>query len=117
MKKEPEKLIIDAQGVSFGRLASKLAVLLMGKDKPDYQPHLEDNRLIEVINIKEVKITGKKRENKIYYRHTGYPGGIRKTKFSKLIDETPEKAVKKAVYNMLPVNKLRKKSLKRLTIK
>lgn len=117
MKNQAEKIIIDAKGVSFGRLASQLSHLLLGKDKPGFSPAQALDRKIEVININEVKITGKKGEKKIYYRHTGYPGGIKKDSFASRMEKNPGEALKKSIYKMLPNNRLRKKRIKNLIVK
>ncbi|MFH0819221.1 MAG: 50S ribosomal protein L13 [Patescibacteria group bacterium] len=108
-----KEIIIDATDIALGRIASQVAVVLMGKNKADYQPNKITGDKVKVINIDKLKLTGKKEADKVYYRYSGYPGGI-KTK--KVIDMPRKELLKKALYNMLPKNKLRKEYLKRLTI-
>lgn len=95
--------VVDATDVVLGRLASQVAIRLRGKHKATYTPHMHDGDNIIVINADKVKLTGKKVENKKYYRHTGYPGGIKETTPEKILEgKTPEKIVKLAVLRMLP---------------
>lgn len=108
---------IDAADQIAGRLASKVAFLLQGKNKVSYQAHTDCGDSVEVENVAKMKFSGKKLEDKVYYRNTGYPGGIRTTKLSDLMDQKPGEALRKMVYNMLPDNKLRPKMIKRLIIK
>ncbi len=107
---------IDASKKPLGRLASQIAVLLMGKHKEDYVPNRDKGDFVKVQNIESMTLTGKKEEDKIYYHHTGYPGGLKKTPYNKLIEKDSGAALKKAVYGMLPKNKLRKERIKRLKI-
>ena len=104
---------IDATGRVLGKLASEIAVLLRGKHKPDFVPHRDMGDFVIVKNADRIKITGKKMENKIYYRHTGYLGGLKETPLKKLFNEKPEEVLKKAVWGMLPKNKLRNRQIKR----
>ena len=108
---------IDANDQIAGRLASKIAILLQGKNKTSYQPHIDCGDSVEVSNVAKLKFTGQKLNNKVYYRHTGYPGGIRTKKLSDLMKTNPGEVLHRAVYNMLPKNKLRAKMIKRLIIK
>ena len=107
----------DATGQVAGRLASEIAILLMGKHKVNFQPNQDQGDFVEVTNVDKLKFTGKKLENNEYHRHTGYPGGLKTTKMSKIFKETPEKLFTKILFNMLPKNKLRKEMIKRLIIK
>ncbi len=107
---------IDATGKILGRLAVKIAVLLRGKEKSDFAPNKDGGDFVIVKNIKEILLTGKKRENKIYYHHSGYPGGLKEVPFKKIFENSPDKILKKAVSGMLPKNKLRAKQMKRLKI-
>jgi len=107
---------IDADGKVLGRLASRIAVILMGKHKPDYLPYLDIGDFIVVINAEKIKVTGSKLENKFYYRHSGYPGGLKSTTLKELLKKHPERVIMYAVKNMLPKNKLKKRRLKRLKI-
>ena len=106
--------IIDATGKVLGRLASQIAILLMGKHKPDYDPSKDMGDFVIVRNVNKIKITGKKLEKEKYYRHSGYLGGLREIPMKKIFQEKPEFILKKAVYGMLPKNKLRKRMIKRL---
>ena len=105
---------IDATGKVLGRLASEIAVLLRGKHKPTFVPYKDEGDFVVVENIKNIKITGKKLEQKKYYRHSGYPGGLKEVSLKKLFDERPGEVLKKAIWGMLPRNKLRKEMIKRL---
>jgi len=106
--------IIDATGKVLGRLASQIAILLMGKHKPDYDPSKDMGDFVIVRNVNKIKITGKKLEKEKYYRHSGYLGGLKEIPMKKIFQEKPEFILKKAVYGMLPKNKLRKRMIKRL---
>lgn len=107
---------IDAKDKVAGRLASEIAVLLQGKNKVDYQSHVDGGDIVEVTNVKDMKFTGKKLETKKYYRHTGYPGGIRTKNLKDMMAEEPQEVLKRMVYEMLPKNKLRPNMIKRLKI-
>jgi large subunit ribosomal protein L13 len=107
---------IDAAGKVLGRLASEIAVLLRGKHKPTFVPYKDEGDFVVVKNIKNIKITGKKLEQKKYYRHSGYPGGLKEISLKKLFEKKPAEVLKKAVRGMLPRNKLRKEMIKRLKI-
>jgi len=108
--------VVDAGDKVLGRLATEIARILRGKHKPVYTPHLDMGDHVIVINAEKVRVTGKKTEQKVYYRHTGYPGGIRSTPFSRLIQEHPDRVLKKAVWGMLPHNALGRKMLKKLKV-
>ena len=107
---------IDASGKVLGRLATQIAVLLRGKHKPTFVPYKDEGDSVVVKNIKNLKFTGKKLEQKKYYRYSGYPGGLKETPLKKLFTEKPAEVLKKAVWGMLPRNKLRKEMIKRLKI-
>ena len=107
---------IDATGRPLGRLASGAALLLRGKDKVDFLRNVDAGSFVQVVNFKAVKITGNKMEQKEYYKHSGYPGGLRTTKLKNLWEKDPSEALRLAVYGMLPKNKLRPKMIKRLKI-
>ena len=104
----------DATYKVLGRFASVVAVLLRGKNKPDFVPYKDEGDFVTIKNIDKIKITGKKLEQKIYYHHSGYPGGLKKIPMSKLFEESPKKVFIKAVMGMLPKNKLRVKQMKKL---
>ena len=99
-------LLVDAEGETLGRLASKVAKLLRGKHKPSFTPHVDCGDNVVIINAEKVHLTGNKWEDKTYQRYTGYPGGQRETTASELLAKQPERIVEKAVKGMLPKNKL-----------
>lgn len=94
--------IVDAQNMVLGRLASEIARRLRGKHKPEYTPHVDTGDYIVVINVEKVRVTGRKETDKIYYHHTGYPGGIKSKSLKKMRQEHPERIIEKAVKGMLP---------------
>ena len=105
---------IDVEGRSLGRVASQIAVLLMGKHKPSFVPNQDLGDFVLVKNIRKVKITGKKIEQKKYYRHSGYLGHLKEISLKKVMDSNPGEVLRRAVSGMLPKNRLRKPRLKRL---
>jgi len=107
---------IDATNKVLGRLATEIAVLLRGKNKPDFAPNKDMGDFVTVRNFSKIRITGKKFGQKIYYRHTGYLGGLKEVPLKKLFEKDPAEVLKKAVFGMLPKNKLRAKQIKRLRI-
>lgn len=107
---------LDATDQSLGRLASQIATLLRGKNKPTYQPHIDAGDIVLVKNVKHLKLTGKKADQEYRYRHTGYPGGIRATRVRDMKSNNPAKLLTLAVEGMLPDTRLRKGMLKRLII-
>lgn len=118
-KKEEVKrdwYVIDATGKPLGRLATKVAMILKGKHKPIYTPHVDTGDYVIIVNADKVILTGKKMDDKIYYSHTGYPGGIKAQNFRSLMSKSPEKVVYKAVWGMLPHNVLGRKMIKKLKI-
>ena len=114
---ERKTIKLDAQGQSMGRLASQIAIYLIGKHKTSFQPHIDGGDKVEVINAAQMKFTGKKLKNKIYYRHTGYVGNLKSTKLKELFPTKADLLLKNCVLHMLPNNKLRKERIKRLKIK
>ena len=108
--------VIDATDVVLGRLATQAATLLRGKHKPIYAPHVDTGDFVIIVNAGKVALTGNKREKKMAYRHSGYPGGLRETPYSELLDKHPEKAVEKAVKGMLPHNTLGRAMLRKLKV-
>lgn len=112
MKRETHT--IDATGQSLGRLASKIAIFLRGKHKPDFLAYKDVGDFVLVKNVEKIRISGKKLENKVYYRHSGYLGGLKKTPLKKIFETNPGQVLKKAVFGMLPTNKLRARQIKRL---
>ena len=101
-----EWLLIDAEGLVLGRLASEVAKLLRGKHKPEFTPHVDCGDNVVIINAEKVKLTGKKMDDKIYIRHSGYPGGQRSRTAREVLDKFPERLVEHAVKGMLPKNRL-----------
>ncbi len=108
--------VVDADGMVLGRLATQVASILRGKNKPIYTPHVDTGDYVIVINASKIKLTGKKLDQKIYYHHSGYVGGLKATKYRKLIDEKPEFAVRHAIEGMLPKGPLGNKMAKKLHI-
>ena len=108
--------VIDASDVVLGRLASQVAVLLRGKHKPIFAPHVDTGDFVIVINADKVALSGNKLEQKRAYRHSGYPGGLRSVSYGELMDKHPERIVEKAVRGMLPKNSLGRKTLRKLKV-
>lgn len=104
--------VVDASGVPLGRLASAVAQLIRGKHKPTFTPHVDGGDFVVVVNASKVKLTGRKLENKRYFRHTGYMGHERFTPVKNLLDKHPERVIEKAVFGMLPKNSLTKQRLR-----
>lgn len=109
-----ETHIIDATSQSLGRLATKVATLLSGKNRTDFVPYHDKGNFVTIKNIDKIKITGKKLEQKKYYHFTGYPGGLKTKKMGEVFEKNPQLVFRKAVYRMLPKNKLQKPRIKRL---
>ncbi|MCZ6750893.1 MAG: 50S ribosomal protein L13 [Acidobacteria bacterium] len=108
--------VIDAEGQVLGRLATRVAVLLMGKHKPDYTPFLKTGDHVIVVNAEKVRLTGRKEDQKMYYSHSGYPGGIKAISARHLRKKFPERMVEKAVAGMLPKNKVGNQLTTRLKV-
>ena len=108
--------VIDAEGKTLGRLASEAASILRGKKKPIYTPHVDTGDYVIIINAEKVEVTGKKRKEKIYKRHTGYPGGLKEITFEKLLARKPEEILRHAVKGMLPKGPLGREMAKKLKI-
>lgn len=108
-KIERKWYIVDAEGVTLGRLATKVATILRGKHKPCFTPHQELGDYVVVINAGKFHVSGNKMNDKIYYRHTGYPGGLRQANLTKMLETKPEYPVEHAVRGMLPKNRLGRK--------
>ena len=108
--------IVNAEDKVLGRLASKVATILRGKHKPIYVPHADVGDHVIVINAAKVRLTGKKLEQKVYYHYSGYPGGLKETHLSVLMEKHPEEVIKRAVKGMLPKNKLGSKMLTKLKV-
>lgn len=108
--------LIDAKGEILGRLSSKVAQLLTGKGKPTYSPHMDSGDYVVVINAEKIELTGRKKTQKVYRSHSGYPGGFKEVSFAKMSQDAPEEIIKHAVVGMLPDNRLKKDRLTRLKI-
>ncbi len=108
--------VVDAEGMVLGRLASQVAAILRGKHKPIYTPHVDTGDHVIIINADKVVLTGNKLDGKKYYRHTGYPGGIRETSYRDLLAKKPEFAVYEAIRRMMPKGPLGRKMLKKVRI-
>ena len=109
-------LLLDAKDETLGRLSSKIAFILMGKNKAQYTPHNDLGDYVVVVNAEKIKVTGNKNTQKRYYRHTGYPGGLKSSTFSEMIEKDPENTILKAVKGMLPKNKLSNSMISKLKI-
>ena len=108
--------LVDATGKTLGRMAAEIASRLRGKHKPEYTPHVDTGDYIVVINIEKVHVTGNKAQDKMYHRHTGYPGGLKSMSFEKLIEKAPERVLQSAVKGMLPRGPLGRAMFKKLKI-
>lgn len=108
--------VIDAEDVVLGRLASNVATLLRGKHKPTFAPHVDTGDFVIIVNAEKVVLTGNKRDQAFAYRHSGYPGGLRKQSFGELLDTRPERLLEKVVKGMLPKNKLGRAQGKKLKV-
>ncbi len=107
---------IDATGRAVGRIATEVAMILRGKNKPDFSPHIDSGDFVVINNASQVKFTGKKLVQKDYHHHTMYPGGLKTVSMKKVFEKDPGEVIRKAVYGMLPKNRLREGMMKRLKI-
>jgi len=108
--------IVDARGKTLGRLASQVAAILRGKHKPTYTPHIDSGDYVIVVNASQVRLSGKKREQKIYYRHSRYPGGLKMRTAAQMLETQPERLVELAVWGMLPHNRLGRRQFRKLKV-
>jgi len=108
--------VIDADGMVVGRLATRVASILRGKNKPIFTPHADTGDYVIIVNAEKIRFTGNKLEKKIYYRHSGYPGGIKQKTARNIMNASPEKIIMTAVSGMLPKNKLGRQQLKKLKV-
>ena len=108
--------VIDAEDVVLGRLASHVATLLRGKHKPTFAPHIDTGDFVIIVNAEKIAVTGNKRTDKFVYRHSGYPGGLRKRSVGEMIEKHPDRLVEKAIQGMLPKNKLGRAMSKKLKV-
>ena len=115
-KVERNWYVVDAEGQTLGRLASKIAPILKGKHKPIYTPHLDTGDFVIVINADKVRVTGRKLDQKFYHRHSGYPGGLTSISLRDQLSQHPERVLQAAVRGMLPKNKLGRQMIKKLKV-
>jgi len=108
--------LVDAEGQTLGRLATRIADTIRGKRKPQYTPHIDTGDFVVVVNAEKIAVTGKKLEEKIYYRHSGYPGGLRERTLAEELERRPTEVLRKAVKGMLPRNRLARRQLTKLKI-
>ncbi|MBC7248808.1 MAG: 50S ribosomal protein L13 [Anaerolineae bacterium] len=111
-----EWFVVDAEGKTLGRLASEIAKILKGKHKPIYSPHLDVGDFVIVINADKIHVTGRKRDQKFYYRHSGYPGGLKKISLRDQLAKHPTRVLEAAVRGMLPKNRLGRRMIKKLKV-
>jgi large subunit ribosomal protein L13 len=109
-------LVVDATGQTLGRLATQIADALRGKRKPEYTPHCDTGDFVVVVNAEKIHVTGNKRTEKRYYRHSGFPGGLKSRTFEEMIERRPEEVIRLAVKGMLPRNRLARKQITKLKI-
>lgn len=108
--------VVDAQGQTLGRLASRIAIILRGKHKPTYTPHMDMGDYVVVINAEKIHVTGRRLDQKLYYRHSGYPGGLRSLTLRQMLNKQPERVLELAVRGMLPKNRLGRQMYKKLRV-
>ncbi len=109
-------VVVDAEGQTLGRLATRIADALRGKRKPTYTPHIDVGDFVVVVNAEKISVTGSKRTEKLYHRHSGYPGGLRTRTLTEMLDKRPEEVIRLAVKGMLPRNRLARKQLTKLKV-
>ena len=114
--RERNWILVDAEGKTLGRLATQIADLLRGKHKPTYTPHVDVGDFVVVVNAEKVAVTGNKREAKRYWRHSGYPGGIRSRTLGEQLERRPEEVIRRAVKGMLPRNRLARRQITKLKV-
>ena len=109
-------LVFDAEGATLGRLATQVAEALRGKRKPEYTPHCDTGDFVVVVNAAKIHVTGNKLSDKLYYRHSGYPGGLRSRTLGEMLERRPEEVIRMAVKGMLPRNRLARRQLRKLKV-
>ena len=109
-------LVVDAEGQTLGRLATQIADALRGKRKPEYTPHVDTGDFVIVVNAEKIAVTGNKMTEKMYRRHTGYPGGLRERTLAEMLEQRPEEVIRKAVKGMLPRNRLARRQITKLKV-
>ena len=115
-KIERKWYVVDAEGATLGRLASEIAKVLRGKNKPEYTPHIDTGDYVIVVNAEKIKVTGKKLDQKVYYRHSGYVGGIKETTLKEMLNKHPERVIEFAVKGMLPKGPLGRQMFTKLHV-
>ncbi len=115
-ERERNWLLVDANGQTLGRLATQIADALRGKRKPEYTPHIDTGDFIVVVNAERISVTGSKRTEKLYHRHSGYPGGLKTRTLTEMLERRPEEVIRLAVKGMLPRNRLSRKQLTKLKV-
>ncbi len=113
---ERKWFVVDAEGKHLGRLAAEIAKILRGKNKVQYTPHVDVGDFVVVVNAERVVVTGKKAEQRVYRRHSGYPGGMKETSYEQMLARKPTEVLRKAVYGMMPKTRLARKQFKKLKI-
>jgi large subunit ribosomal protein L13 len=113
---ERKWFVVDAEGKILGRLATEIARVLRGKNKPQYTPHVDVGDFVVVVNADRVVVTGRKAEQRVYRRHSGYPGGMKETSYEQMLARKPTEVLRKAVYGMMPKTRLARKQFKKLKI-
>jgi large subunit ribosomal protein L13 len=108
--------VVDAEGKHLGRLATEIVRVLRGKNKPQYTPHVDVGDFVVVVNADKVAVTGRKAEQRVYRRHSGYPGGMKETSYEQMLARKPTEVLRKAVYGMMPKSRLARKQFKKLKI-
>jgi large subunit ribosomal protein L13 len=108
--------VVDAEGQTLGRLATEIATILRGKSKPQYTPHVDTGDFVVVVNAEKVVVTGRKAEQKVYRRHSGYPGGLKETSYERMMERRPTEILRRAVKGMMPKNRLARQQLRKLKI-
>ena len=114
--RERNWVVVDATGQTLGRLATQIADVLRGKRKPEYTPHCDVGDFVVVVNAERIAVTGNKREDKKYYRHSGYPGGLKERTLNDMLERKPEEVIRLAVKGMLPRNRLARQQLRKLKV-
>ena len=114
--RERDWLLVDASGQTLGRLATQIAEALRGKTKPEYTPHIDTGDFVVVVNAEKISVTGNKRADKKYYRHSGYPGGLKTRTLGDMLERRPEEIIRLAVKGMLPRNRLARQQLRKLKV-
>ena len=113
---ERKWFVVDAEDLVLGRLSTRIAMVLRGKHKPTFSPHVDGGDFVIVTNAEKVKVTGNKSMQKVYYRHTGYPGGMRETLLKDMLEKHPDRVIRRAVWGMLPKGPLGRRQIKKLKV-